>query len=83
MGHPIKSVKIRNVSYMWCYKTQISYLLLIIQSFLKRNAKEGDSPVEKIRKELWVSWVVYIGNCAQNWEASTSNPKYVLSPIAY
>ena len=58
------------------------HLNLSTQSLLESSTIEGDSPVEEDEKGLTVSRVSSIGYLARIWEASTSNPKYVLSPIA-
>ena len=50
---------------------------------LEKDTVEGDSPVRKVWKDLWVSWVGLVGYQVWIWEASTSNPKYYLSPIVY
>ena len=51
-------------------------------TFLEKKTIEGDSPVNEIWKDVQVSWVLLIGYWVRNWEASTPNLKYVLSPIA-
>ena len=52
------------------------------RSPLEKGTLKGDSPVGKRRKDLAVFRVLSIGYLARMWEASTSNPKYDLSPIA-
>ena len=46
---------------------------------------EGDSPIDLGFMVISVSWVAFIGNWAwiKLWEASTSNSKHYLRPIAY
>ena len=52
------------------------------RSLLERSTIEGDSPVDVLRTEVVVSRVLFLGHGAGTWGASTSNPKYVLTPIA-
>ena len=52
------------------------------RSPLEKGTLKGDSPVGKRLRGLVVFRVLSIGYLARMWEASTSNPKYVLSPIA-
>ena len=59
------------------------HLNLLTQSLLERSIIEGDNPVEEDRNGLASPGVLSIGYLAGMWEASTSNSKYVLSPIAY
>ena len=58
-------------------------LRLLTRSLLERSTIEGDSPLEEDEKGLASPGVLSIGYLAGMWEASTSNSKYVLSPIAY
>jgi hypothetical protein len=53
------------------------------QSCLEWHAIQGDSPVAAPQQIVAVSRVLLPGNGAGMWGASTSNPKYVSSPIEY
>jgi hypothetical protein len=50
---------------------------------LEKCAREGDSPVVDNERDEEVSRVPSLGNGVGSWEASTSNRKYVKSPIEY
>ena len=67
---------------MWCYKTAYTNLISGIRSCLERHAQECDSHLGATEKILAVSWVPFTGYWMVIWEASTSNLKYNLSPIA-
>ena len=67
---------------MWCVEPPFP-LRWLTRSLLESSTQEGDSPVKKDQKGLASSGVLSIGYLAGIWEASTSNSKYVSSPIAY
>ena len=66
---------------MWGYGLSFSSRLEM-QSALERVAEQGDSPVAITEQDVKVSRVLLPGYGAGNWEALTSNRKYVLRPIA-
>jgi hypothetical protein len=53
-----------------------------MRSRLEWRAIQGDSPVAATQQMVESPRVLFLGNGAGIWEASTSNPKYVSSPIA-
>ena len=67
---------------MWCCKTACINLISGTWSYLERYALKCDSHVGLTEKILAVSWVLFTGYWIGNWEASISNLKYTLSPIA-
>ena len=67
---------------MWGYGPSFN-LRFSRKSFLERNTIEGDSPVFEDKKDVTVSRIPFLGNGVGNWEALTSNRKYVPRPIAY
>ena len=71
------------IKEMWCCKTVYINLISGTLSCLERHALKCDSHVRKTEKILTVSWVLFTGYWIGSLEASTSNLKYVLSPIAY
>ena len=71
----------RNAKKMWCYRLSF-YLISGTWSYLERYAQECDSHVRVTEKILTVSWLLFTGYWIEIWEASTSNLKYNLSPIA-
>ena len=54
-----------------------------MRSRLEWHAIQGDSPVAAPQQMVESPRVLYLGNGAGMWGASTSNPKYVSSPIAH
>ena len=78
--HKANWILISNGKKMWFLDTPL-YPNLGIQSFLERNTLECDSHVGKTERIWACSRVSYTGYYARIWEASTSNLKYVLSPI--
>ena len=67
---------------MWCCGPSFSPRL-DSQTLLKRRAIEGESPVDILKQDVKVSRVLPPGYGVGSWEASTSNRKYVESPIVY
>ena len=67
---------------MWCCGPSFSPRLAS-RTFLERKVAEGENPVGKAEKDVKVSRVLPPGYGVGNWEASTSNRKYVESPIVY
>lgn len=56
---------------------------LLSRIFLEKKTIKGDSPVDENKRTVSVSRVLLVEYLAGMRESSTSNPKYVLSPIAY
>jgi len=69
------------VSGMWCFGPSFNPRLEM-RSLLESSTKQGDSPVAVTEQDVEVSRVVFLGYGAWNWEALTSNCKYVSRPIA-
>ncbi len=66
---------------MWGFGPPFSSRLEM-RSLLESSTIQGDSPVAVTEQNVEVSRVVFLGYGAWNWEALTSNRKYVSRPIA-
>ena len=67
---------------MWCMAYH-NAPVIVTQSPLERGSIEGERPVEEAMMGKVAARVGRPGYDVRRWEASTPNPKYSISPIAY